>query len=72
MTARELSPETVECTGCGGEVPVFEAIYLPQSILTRIGGRNALWLPRPVPAEDQRVYCCEECFLASLPEAAKA
>lgn len=45
----ELENEVYECTGCGGEVSVVEA----------------LWFPLPLKMGDKpeaNPYCCKECY----------
>ena len=68
---RELSPEVVECAGCGGEVPVTEAIYLPGYVQkpVPVGCRRPIWVSVKVSEQDQKPYCCRGCYLATLPEA---
>jgi hypothetical protein len=47
-----ISDEVYECAGCAGEVPVVDAVWLPE--------------PRPFEADASkaRPYCCRECFEA--------
>ena len=45
---REHDLETCECQGCGGDVPVLEAVLLPE------------FPDRPNP--DAKQYCCVSCF----------
>lgn len=46
----DLPDEVYECAGCGGEVPVVDAIWLRRS------GRGARW------NDDAWPFCSEECF----------
>lgn len=54
-----ISDEVYECAGCAGEVPVVDAVWLPE--------------PRPfeVDASKARPYCCRECFEAHQSTAAQ-
>jgi len=53
------SLECCECTGCGGEVPVVDAVWLPEP--RRLGERN-----------DAQPYCSNECYMThKAAEAAK-
>jgi hypothetical protein len=50
-----IEDETYECAGCGGELSMVEAIWLPVKGLT---------IPR-MPQKGARPYCCVECFEAA-------
>jgi len=53
--SRELDLEICECAGCGGEVSVVEALWLPEQKRLKPG-----WLT--VQEKNEKPYCSQECF----------
>lgn len=49
----EDKTETYECFGCGGEISVVEAIWLPE--------RKSI-IERPKTEKNAHPYCSFECF----------
>lgn len=52
-----ISDETYDCAGCGGEVPIMEAVWWPE---VRIGVMSAI-------APNAKPYCCPDCREKNYP-----